>query len=134
MSDLVVDTHAVVWYLQASSQLSVAARYAINTSIEKGFEILLPSISLVELIYLTEKGRLHENQLSGLFEFLERPDSSFRIQDLTSGIAESTHLVPRAIVPDMPDRVIAATSLFLSIPLVTRDNKIRKLRNIETIW
>ena len=39
----------------------------------------------------------------------------------------------RAQVPDMPDRIIAATALSLGLPLVTRDGRIRD-SGIRTIW
>jgi predicted nucleic acid-binding protein len=38
------------------------------------------------------------------------------------------------VVPDMPDRIIAATALSLSLPLVTRDAKIQAVTTIQTIW
>jgi len=40
--------------------------------------------------------------------------------------------IPREIVPDMPDRIIAATALQLQLPLISCDSKIRKVLN--TIW
>ena len=40
--------------------------------------------------------------------------------------------IPRDVVPDMPDRIIAATALSNSLPLVTRDLKIRALTTIQT--
>jgi PIN domain nuclease of toxin-antitoxin system len=40
---------------------------------------------------------------------------------------------PRNEVPDLPDRVIAATALALRLPLATRDREIRA-SGIETIW
>ncbi len=36
-------------------------------------------------------------------------------------------------VPDMPDRIIAATALHLSVPLVSKDSKIR-LSGLATLW
>ena len=48
-------------------------------------------------------------------------------------ISTSLRQIPRAAVPDMPDRIIAATALALELPLVTRDGKIRA-SNVETIW
>lgn len=42
--------------------------------------------------------------------------------------------IPRATVPDMPDRIIAATALHLDLPLITSDTDIRKLTNIEVVW
>jgi predicted nucleic acid-binding protein len=42
--------------------------------------------------------------------------------------------IDRDTVPDMPDRIIAATALHLNLPLVTRDRKIRAEGAIVTIW
>jgi predicted nucleic acid-binding protein len=36
-------------------------------------------------------------------------------------------------VPDLPDRVIAATALHLDVPLISRDHNI-KLPGLKTIW
>lgn len=41
--------------------------------------------------------------------------------------------VDRRQVPDLPDRVIAATALHLSVPLISRDGKIRA-SGVATIW
>jgi predicted nucleic acid-binding protein len=41
--------------------------------------------------------------------------------------------VSRADVPDMPDRVVAATALYLGVPVISRDGKIRA-SNVQTIW
>ena len=48
-------------------------------------------------------------------------------------MAEAMAKIPRNIVPDMPDRMIAATALHLNLPLVTIDTQVRAA-NIETIW
>jgi predicted nucleic acid-binding protein len=48
-------------------------------------------------------------------------------------IVEKMASIPRSQVPDMPDRIIAATALQLMVPVVSRDAKIRAL-NLETIW
>jgi len=48
--------------------------------------------------------------------------------------AERLAQIPRAVVADMSDRIIAATALSLGLPLVTADTAIRKLTNITTIW
>ncbi|MCT7949962.1 hypothetical protein NG798_09205 [Ancylothrix sp. C2] len=42
-------------------------------------------------------------------------------------------LVERHQVPDLPDRIIAATALHLGVPVISRDTKIQ-LSNINTIW
>lgn len=133
MPSLTLDTHSVIWYLDNSSRLSDTARQSIRSAIETGHPVYLSSITIVEVIYLVEKGRLQQIQLKNLIEILHRPYSGFRIQPFDLEIAERLAEIPRDIIPDMPDRMIAATALFLRLPLVTVDHKI-SLSSIDTIW
>ncbi len=41
--------------------------------------------------------------------------------------------VPRAQMPDMPDRIVAATATFLRVPVISRDGRI-KSSNVQTVW
>jgi predicted nucleic acid-binding protein len=43
------------------------------------------------------------------------------------------HRVARTEVPDLPDRIIAATALHLGIPVISRDRKIQQ-STLTTIW
>jgi len=58
MAAVAVDTHAVVWYLSGDPQLSAKAADALDSTTAAGELIHVPSICLVELTYLVEKGRL----------------------------------------------------------------------------
>ena len=49
-------------------------------------------------------------------------------------VAKTLAKIPRETVPEMCDRIIAATALYLGLPLVTKDHKIRNLDVIQTIW
>ena len=133
MSDLVADTHAAIWYFAKAPNLSITARTAINQAVQQGENIFLPTISLVEIVYLIEKGRLPSASLSRLLQALNDPASSFVSYELTAAIAYTMQQIPRSIVPDMPDRIIAATALHLNLPLVTADHKIQASQ-IQTIW
>ena len=53
MKTVAADTHAALWFLENDRRLTVTAAAAL----EKAERILLPSICLVEIIYLVEKGR-----------------------------------------------------------------------------
>ena len=48
-------------------------------------------------------------------------------------VAGYLHQVGRDQVPDMPDRIIAATALTLGAPLISRDRKIQ-VSSVTTIW
>jgi PIN domain nuclease of toxin-antitoxin system len=130
---LVIDTHAAVWYLQRDERLSRRARTAIFDALAEGHPIHLPSISLVELVYLVEKGRIPAAASERVDFVVRDPESGFRLAPLTLAVAEATRRISREDVPDMPDRIIAATALALELPLVTRDGKIRSA-DLQTIW
>jgi predicted nucleic acid-binding protein len=78
----------------------------------------------VELVYLGDKGRVPAAAAERVDEVLAPLDRR---------VAEATRRIRREEVPDMPDRIIAATALALDLPLVTRDGKIRAA-DIQTIW
>ena len=99
-----------------------------------GGVVFVPAISIVEIVYLIEKGRLVKDILSRLIDYLGSSDNSFQTQDLSAEIAKTLANIPRATVPDMPDRIIAATALHLDLPLITSDKNIRSLTNVRTIW
>lgn len=133
MSSLVVDTHTAIWYLANSPKLSPKAPSAIDDAIQAGNSIYLAAISSVEVIYLVEKGNLPPVALERLQNALNDPGSSFVLAPLDLAVAWSVRHIPRDAIPDMPDRIIAATAMTLGLPLVTRDHKIRAA-DIETIW
>lgn len=133
MTAAVLDTHAAVWLLLDSSKLSPLALRAIEDAAQGGDPVYVPSISIVEVVYLVERGRLPATALSRLSDALRSDDSALTIVPLDSAVADAVRRVPRDVVPDMPDRIIAATALHLGLPLVTRDRRI-KLAGIKTIW
>ena len=133
MSALVTDTHAVIWYLLNQKALSETARDAFERAASNGVPVYLPTISLVEICYLVEKGRLSAVALERVNKALNLPNAALVAVPLTLDIARVLSQVPRESVPDMPDRIIAATALHLNLPLITRDRKIRA-SNIQSIW
>jgi len=133
MPALVADTHAVVWYLLESPRLSRIALARMQQAVAAGDPILVPTVSIVELIYLTDKGWVTPVAQERFYRRLDDPEADLRVVPLDRAVAEAVARIPRNQVPDMPDRIIAATALHLGVPLVTRDGRIRA-SGIETIW
>lgn len=133
MDDVVVDTHIVIWYFADPTQLSKPAEIAIDNA-GANATILVSSITIVELIYLTEKGRIRHDVLDLLRSALDDSTTAFRLIEVNREIADQVGNIPRQIVPDMPDRIISATALHLNLPLIAKDRKIRALQSIQTIW
>ena len=65
--------------------------------------------------------------------FLSRDARLSERAPLDRAVADALKLVKRSEVPDLPDRIIAATAVALGVPLVSRDAKIRASQ-VQTIW
>lgn len=133
MSAVLADTHALVWYLFAPTTLSPAADQAFSDAIDAGDVIYASTISAVEVRYLVEKGRLTANAFTDLLTALRDPAIPVEAVPVDLDIVAAMEQVPRQHVPDLPDRIVAATALSRGLPLITRDQKIRALA-LKTIW
>jgi PIN domain nuclease of toxin-antitoxin system len=133
VSAVVADTQAVVWYLTEPTRLSEAAVSAMDAATASGSAIHVASITLVELRYLIEKKKLPATVLEWLTAELDDAESAFELVALTREVAEAMGEVSREAVPDMPDRIIAATAHQMGLPLVTSDRQIRA-SGVSVIW
>ncbi|HAX78159.1 MAG TPA: VapC toxin family PIN domain ribonuclease [Cyanobacteria bacterium UBA11372] len=134
MTSVVTDTHALIWYIFDLERLSEAALTAFEQAINAGNPIYVSAISIVEISYLVERGRLAEEVLTRILNALDDPNVGIVLAPLDRNVTAMIRQIDRATVPDMPDRIIAATALCLALPLVTRDLRIQALTNIQTIW
>jgi len=74
MTAIVVDTNAVIWFLSEPSQLSVAAKNIMSSAVLNGSSIFIPSMTVIELIYLTEKGKIAKPVLDRLISALSNSE------------------------------------------------------------
>jgi PIN domain nuclease of toxin-antitoxin system len=133
MAAVAADTQAIVWYLLESARLSANAFQALDTAISSGGGIYVSTISLVEVAYLAEKRKVMESVFHRLERAMSDEGQGVVAVPVHIEIAGRVRDVPRTAVPDMPDRIIAATALCLSVPLVTSDSRIRQA-DIDTVW
>ena len=131
---VVADTHTIIWYLRSPEKLSTNALTSLDNTLNNGESIFISAISLVEINYLVEKNRIPSSSLEQLLQLIDDPLVKLVVVPLDTSVAKAFTQIPREIVPEMGDRIIAATSLYLDLPLVTKDHKIRNLSNIQTIW
>ena len=85
------------------------------------------------MVYLIEKSRLPSSAYDDLALALADPEHVFTEAVFTAAIVQSMRNVSRAEVPDMPDRMIAATAVYFDVPVISRDRRIRAA-SLNTIW
>lgn len=133
MGDFVTDTHGLIWYLEDSQLLGSAASAAFDACDRGECNIYVPVICLVEIVYLQEKGKIPLRLKTLLDDAFSDEAIGLVPMPLTIEIVNTLPDIPRTIVPDMPDRIIAATALHLGLPLLTKDRQIRRSR-LHVIW
>jgi PIN domain nuclease of toxin-antitoxin system len=129
----VADTHTALWYLLKNPRLSATARQFMDDAAAAGHDIVLSPISLAEIVYLVEKNRLPASAYHELKNALADPDCVIEEAPFTVEIVDAMRQVPRADVPDMPDRIVAATGVYLGVPVISCDGRIRS-SNVHTVW
>lgn len=129
---ILLDTHAVIWYLVDPDKLSPAATAAIDSAFDMNVPLFVSAITLVEIVYLGEKRRIPEDSAASIIEALTG-DDGFTVIPIDVSVVRALSSIPRDAVPDMPDRIIAATGRMLNIPIVTKDHLIIS-SSVATIW
>lgn len=130
---IVLDTHALVWWAAGASTLSLRARRAIRSAARQG-PLLASAISVFEIATAVRRGRLTlavplEQWLSDL-----RLLPELRLEPVSADIAQLAGTFEEAMPGDPADRIIVATAIKLQGRLVTADDRLRRSRQVETVW
>ncbi len=130
---ILLDTHALIWWLNEPARLPVRARRAVSKRPAPG-SLGVSTISLFELATLVRRGRIQlhsslENWLGNLNLLTE-----LNLLPVTADIAQRAGTLAETLPGDPVDRIIIATALDAQVRLVTGDDRIRKSGLVETIW
>ena len=132
---IVLDTHAVIWWVNDDGRLSTKAGKAIKRELtrEDG-KILISSITAWEIALLVEKGRLTLTMDVSDWLKLVQDIESVHFDPLDNDIAVQSVRLPGEFHPDPADRIITALARQHSVSIVTCDTKIREYKYVKTIW
>jgi len=89
MPGVVVDTHAIVWYLAGDSRLSATAAELLDSTTAAGQPIYVSAICLIELTYLIEKRRLPGAVRERLGQALDDPERACCLAPLDRAVADA---------------------------------------------
>ncbi|MCA9946585.1 MAG: PIN domain-containing protein [Anaerolineales bacterium] len=134
MNRWVTDTHGLLWHLYNANKLSAQVKEIFVRADNGEHQIVIPAIVLVETVYLAERARIVADAIDNVLRLLQAGADNYVVAALDVGVALALTKIDASIVPDMPDRVIAATALHLDLPLLTRDGRIQMLGSVRTVW
>jgi PIN domain nuclease of toxin-antitoxin system len=130
---IVLDTHALVWWVAASPSLSRRARQ-ITRSESRRRGLVVSAISVFEIVTLERRGRIAFKIPASEWLADLRSLPELTIHPISDQIAERAGALGEVFPGDPADRLIAATSLVLGVPLVTQDTRLRRVPNLSTVW
>lgn len=133
---VVADSHALIWYLldDPDGRLSPEATTTLEAA-EASDGIVMSVATMVDLYYVVHaRGALPPEDLTALRSLVNDPDTALVAQSIDMDVATAAERIPLDRLRDPYDRLILGTAIALDVPLVTRDNKIRELNLVETIW
>jgi PIN domain nuclease of toxin-antitoxin system len=125
-----IDTHILVWYLSKPARLSRRARRLLREADAGRYEILVPSITAVELMLLQEAGRRVPGPAQ--VEALCAAQPAFRVTPLDLAVA--LEFVLLSALSDPFDRMVVAAARVADVPLVTADTAIHESALVAVIW
>lgn len=130
---IVLDTHALLWWVSDPDSLSKPAKKAIEAAV-KSKSVHVSCISSWEIALLVKRGRLR--LALDVRDWLCRCEA---LPFLTFVAVNNAIAVESVRLPDFPhadpaDRIIASTALSLGAALVTKDEKLRNYPHVKTIW
>lgn len=130
---IVLDTHAWIWWQAEPEKLSAVAARTIDEAIDGGL-VLISAFSCWELAMLVDKGRLVLAMDVDTWLARSRALPFLEIVPVDASLALLSVQLPGTFHPDPADRLIVATALQRSLPLVTKDQRLRAYPHVETVW
>ncbi len=127
---IVLDTQTWIWWMTESSALPAAARRRID----EADRIAVPAICCWELAMLVAKQRIGLSMDVEVWIDLALQRPKVELLPLTPAIAVLSTRLPGDFHGDPADRLIVASSLSSSAPLVTRDQKITDWGFVRVYW
>ena len=130
---IVLDTHVWVWWASGSEALPGKVTARLNQAM-RDQAIRVSSISVWEITQLVARGRL-ELTLDAE-EWVAKSESlpALRFVPVDNRIAIRSTRLPGSFHADPADRIIVATAQALGATLITKDEKLRRYRHVETLW
>jgi len=128
MDSFVTDTQALVKFMMGKKVINDKSHQAFQSADKGEAAIIIPAIVLMEVLYLFEKNRIDINllQTEELFK-----SQNYQFEPLSFDILKTASEIDD--IPELHDRLIAATARYLGLPLITNDPMIQNSKLVKTL-
>ncbi len=128
MSSYVTDTMALIKFMMGKKVINKASHDAFKSAEQGKGVIIIPAIVLMEILYLFEKNRISVGLLQT--EDLMESDN-YQFEPLSLDIIKAGSEITD--IPELHDRLIAATARHLGLPIITNDPDICSSKFLTTL-
>lgn len=128
MNSFVTDTQALVKFMMGKKVINDRSHQAYLSADKGESTIIIPAIVLMEMLYLFEKNRIDVGLLQTEELFKSR---NYQFEPLSFDILKAPAEIDD--IPELHDRLIAATAKYLDLPLITNDPEIRASSHITVL-
>ena len=130
---LLLDTHVLLWWLDAPGRLSSAQRQAIADARTVGEPLAVAAMTLWEIAKLVESRRLlFDEPIELVLDRIER-NPALCVLPLDARVAVESTRVGDTMPKDPADRLIVASARVHGLRLVTADENIRRSGTVAVI-
>lgn len=131
---IVLDTHALVWWVSDPTHVPAKARRVINAASKTAGAVAVSSISVWEISMLVARRRLQLTIDADTWLAHMEALPFLRFVPVDNRIATRAMHLENFPHRDPADRMIVATALGLNATLVTADRRLRAYRSVSTVW
>lgn len=130
---ILLDTHALVWWVAGDARLSMAAGALIEASLREQ-AVLVSAITAWEVAQLVSREKLVLTlSVSDWLDTVAEIDG-LRFVPVDHRVAADSVSLPGDFHKDPADRFLVATARALGATLLTCDDKIRDYEHVRTFW
>lgn len=124
------DTMALVWHLRGGRRLGRQAREILREADQGQHTIAISGITLMDVLYLSEHRRI-PIELGTLGDLLTE-SSNYAEVPVSYEVVKAAKTIDD--VPELHDRLIVGTAVWLGIPILTNDPVMLASHHVQTVW
>ncbi len=127
--EYVADTVAIIRFMRGQ-RIGSDALQILREAKSGMHKIHISAISLMEVLYLSEKRRID----LPLKELLARiaESENYAVVPISKEIVLAAEEIDD--IPELHDRILCATARYLQVPLLTNDHIISRSKHVTAIW